>query len=58
MDLDRGQCFCCNANKILVHEKPEVCEKLFVHLFGKVDFKDVCTTQKMFFIHYKRFFTG
>lgn len=50
MDIERGQCFCCNTNKILVHEKPEICEKLFNHLFGDADFKDVCVLQNILFI--------
>lgn len=44
MELERGQCFCCSGAsgyKILVHEKPELCNKLFIHLFGEVIFEEV-----------------
>lgn len=33
MELDRGQCFCCGAGKVLIHNNPEACENLFTHLY-------------------------
>lgn len=41
MELEKGLCFCCTSNKILVHNKPEVCEKLFIQLFGEAGFTEV-----------------
>lgn len=37
MEVERGQCCCCTAGKILVHKNSSTCEKLFVHLFGDIE---------------------